>query len=327
MILESGTTDPLKLLPMKYPWAYQHYKVGVGNTWTPSEAAMQNDIELWKSDRLTEAERRVILWNLGFFSTAEGLTANNIILTLYHHIKDPACRMYMIRQTFEEANHIDSFIYIIESLNLDSDYVYNMYKTIPSIKEKDDFVVSLTENIIDNNFDATKDPLGLMQDLIGYYVILEGILFYSGFSMMCALKNKNQMVGVGEQFDWIRKDEAVHVAFGVDLINTIKEEYKGVWTKPIQEQVRNNIERAVGLEEKYVDDCCPVSFAGIPNKLYKDYVRYIADYRLNRLGLKELYKVDNPFPWMSKLNELNKEKNFFEARPNEYAMGTLEDWD
>lgn len=326
MILNNNTTDPLKLLPMRYPWAYQHYKDGVANNWVPSEAPMQSDCEMWKSNKLTETEKRTIMWTLGFFSTGESMTSNNIVLALYKHINDPACRMYLGRQLYEELNHSDSFIYIIDSLNLDSDTVYNAYKEIATINEKDEFVVSLTKNIMDANFDPEKDPASLIDDLIGYYVILEGIMFYSGFSMMLALKNQNKMVGIGEQFDWIRKDEAIHVAFGMDLINTIKKEYPHVWSDKIKQRVIDNIKRAVELEEKYITDAVPVVFAAIPSKLYKQYIQYMADFRLARLGLPSIYNVENPFPWLSKMSELNKEKNFFETKVTEYAQGVLE-WD
>ena len=146
-IINNSKTDPNKILPIRYPWAREYYKSSVANNWTPEEVSMQKDVEQWKSTRvLSEGERRLILWNLGFFSTAESLTANNIVLAVYQHVTNPESRQYMLRQAFEEAIHTDTFIYCCDTLGLDPDEIYNMYLRIPSIKEKDAFVVDLTQD-------------------------------------------------------------------------------------------------------------------------------------------------------------------------------------
>src|SRR6185503_11394023 len=152
-IINGSTTDPNKILPMKYPWARVHYKKGVANNWVPEEVPMQQDVELWKKPgALSEDERRMILWNLGFFSTAESLTANNLVLAIYRHVTNPESRQYLLRQSYEEAVHTDTFIYCCDTLGLNPDDIYNMYETIPSIKEKDDFVVDMTKSVFDPNF-------------------------------------------------------------------------------------------------------------------------------------------------------------------------------
>ena len=138
-IINSSKTDPNKILPMQYPWAREHYRNAIANTWVPEEIPMQDDIEQWKRpDALSQTERRLILWNLGFFSTAESLTANNIVLAVYNHVTNPEARQYMLRQAFEEAVHTDTFIYACDSLGLDPDEIYGMYERIPSIREKDE---------------------------------------------------------------------------------------------------------------------------------------------------------------------------------------------
>jgi len=155
-IIKNSATDPNKILPMRYLWARQHYKDGVANNWTPEEVSMQKDVEQWKHPTfLSDHEKRMILWNLGFFSTAESLTANNIVLAVYRHVTNPECRQYLLRQAFEEAIHTDTFIYCCDTLGLDPDEIYNMYNTIPSIKEKDDFVVELTKRVFDPSFTTT----------------------------------------------------------------------------------------------------------------------------------------------------------------------------
>ena len=329
-IINNTKTDPNKILPMHYMWARQHYKNGVNNNWTPEEISMQKDVEQWKSDRVLEpAERRLILWNLGFFSTAESLTANNIVLAVYNHVTNPEARQYLLRQAYEEAVHTDTFIYCCDTLGLDPDEVFNMYETIPSIKEKDDFVVELTKTVFDPTFttEGTENIQRFVRDLVGFYVIMEGIFFYAGFAMMLALKRQNKMVGIGEQFEYIMRDESIHLAFGCDLINTIKVEFPEVWTPAFQEEIADLIDQAVVLEQKYAYDACPEGLLGINAEQFAQYVDYIADRRLERLGLPKRFHQENPFPWMSQSVDLAKEKNFFETRVTEYQLGGSLDWD
>jgi len=314
---------------MTYMWARQHYKDGVANNWTPEEISMQKDVEQWKSSQITETERRLILWNLGFFSTAESLTANNIVLAVYRHITNPECRQYLLRQAFEEAIHTDTFIYSCDTLGLDPEEIYTMYTTIPSIKEKDDFVVDLTKSIFDPNFhtEGIANTQKFVHDLIGYYVIMEGIFFYAGFAMMLALKRQNKMIGIGEQFEYIMRDESLHLAFGCDVINTIKAENPEVWSPQFQQNVITLIKKAVELEKRYARDACPKGLLGINAEQFCDYVEHIADRRLERIGLPKIYNKENPFPWMSQSVDLNKEKNFFETRVTEYKTAGSLDWE
>ena len=323
-IINSSKTDPNKILPMTYTWAREYYKNGIANTWTPEEIPMQDDIEQWKSSSfLSSKERRLILWNLGFFSTAESLTANNIVLAVYNHVTNPECRQYLLRQAFEEAIHTDTFIYCCDSLGLDPDDIYSMYETIPSIKGKDQFVVGLTQSVDNPDFTTVgeENVQKFLHDLIGFYVIMEGIFFYAGFAMMLALKRQNKMVGIGQQFEYIMRDESLHLAFGCDLINTIIDENPLVWSPDFQTEIRELIIKAVELEKIYARDACPEDTLGINSNLFGEYVEYVADRRLERIRLKKVYGTNNPFPWMSQSTDLNKEKNFFETRVTEYQTG------
>lgn len=329
-IINNSKVDPNKILPMTYLWARQHYKDGVANNWTPEEISMQRDVEQWKSATfLTKTERRLILWNLGFFSTAESLTANNLVLAVYKHVTNPECRQYLLRQAYEEAVHTDTFIYCCDSLGLDPEEIYNMYTMIPSIKDKDDFVIALTTSLFDPTFttDTQEDIQKFIHDLIGYYVIMEGIFFYAGFAMMLALKRQDKMVGIGEQFEYIMRDESLHLAFGCDLINTIKAENPAVWTQKFQDEIVELIKQAVVLEKYYALDACPQGLLGINAEQFCEYVEYIADRRLERIDLPKVYGRKNPFPWMSQAVDLSKEKNFFETRVTEYQTAGSLDWE
>jgi ribonucleoside-diphosphate reductase beta chain len=329
-IINNSKMDPNKILPMRYPWARQHYKDGVANNWTPEEIPMQLDVEQWKSSTLLNAgERRLIMWNLGFFATAESLTANNLVFAVYKHVTNPECRQYLLRQAFEEAIHTDTFIYCCDTLGLDPEEIYTMYQTIPSIEEKDRFVVELTSSIFDPNFttEGASNIRRFIHDLVGYYVIMEGIFFYAGFAMMLALKRQNKMVGIGQQFEYIMRDESIHLAFGCDLINTINAENPWVWTESFQQEIRELVQRAVVLEKQYAYDACPQGLLGINAQQFSDYVEYIADRRLERIGLEKIYGKDNPFLWMSQSTDLSKEKNFFETRVTEYQTAGSLRWD
>ncbi|MFC4549735.1 ribonucleotide-diphosphate reductase subunit beta [Halorussus sp. GCM10023401] len=328
MILDDDKTDPNKILPIEYDWAREYYRAGVDNNWVPEEIPMGEDVSQWKGDALTDPERRLVEWNFGFFSTAESLTANNLVLAVYEHVTSPECRQYLLRQAYEEAIHTDTFIYCCDSLGLDPDYVYGMYDEVPAIEEKDQFVVGLTETLLDDDFELESDAdvRSLLRDLIGFYVVMEGVFFYAGFAMMLGLKRQGKMVGIGQQFEYIMRDESVHLAFGVDLVNAIRAEHLGVWTEEFGAEIASLIERAVELEQVYAREACPDEILGMGPEQFAEYVEYVADRRLRQLDLPETYGTDNPFPWMSEATDLNKETNFFEKQVTEYRSGGSLDW-
>ncbi|MBS0659315.1 MAG: ribonucleotide-diphosphate reductase subunit beta [Verrucomicrobia bacterium] len=329
-LINCKAVDVNQLMPLKYKWAWEHYNNGCANHWMPTEVPMQRDIELWKSNRLTPDERRVIMRNLGFFSTAESLVGNNIVLAIFKHVTNPECRQYLLRQAFEEAIHTHTFHYIVESLSLDQREIFNMYHEVNSIHEKDAFEMTLTEDLIDPNFN-TESVEGIqkfLKNLVGFYVIMEGIFFYSGFVMILSFKRQNRMTGIGEQFEYIMRDESIHLNFGIDLINGIKEENPAAWTPALQQEITDMITRAVELEIAYAQDCLPRGILGLNANLFREYVQHIADRRFERIGLPARYGSKNPFPWLGETMDLQKEKNFFETRVTEYAKagaGTL-DW-
>ncbi len=327
-LLNCRAVDVNQLMPLKYKWAWEHYLNGCANHWMPTEVPMQKDIELWKSNKLSADERRVIMRNLGFFSTAESLVGNNIVLAIFKHITNPEARQYLLRQAFEEAIHTHTFHYICESLALDEREVFNMYHEVNSIHAKDGFEMKLTADILDPGFntDTREGMQRFVKNLVGFYVIMEGIFFYSGFVMMLAFHRQNRMTGVGEQFQYILRDETIHLNFGIDLINGIKSENPTIWTEPFQRELETLISEAVELEIAYAEDCLPRGILGLNAGLFREYVQYIADRRLERIGLRTRFNSKNPFPWMSETIDLGKEKNFFETRVTEYQTGGALSW-
>ncbi len=327
-LINCKSVDVNQLMPLKYQWAWEHYLNGCANHWMPTEVPMQRDVELWKSNRLTPDERRVIMRNLGFFSTAESLVGNNIVLAVFKHVTNPECRQYLLRQAFEEAIHTHTFHYIVESLSLDQREVFNMYHEVNSINDKDAFEMTLTEDLANPNFttDSLEGIQKFIKNLVGFYVIMEGIFFYSGFVMMLSFKRQNRMVGIGEQFEYIMRDESIHLNFGIDLINGVKEENPEAWTSELQAEILAMIEKAVELEIAYAQDCLPTGILGLNANVFNEYVEHIADRRLERIGMKSRWGSRNPFPWLGETIDLGKEKNFFETRVTEYQKTASLDW-
>lgn len=327
-LINCNQVDVNQLMPLKYKWAWEHYLNGCANHWMPTEVPMGKDIELWKSNVLSDDERLVIMRNLGFFSTAESLVGNNIVLAIFKHVTNPEVRQYLLRQGFEEAIHTHTFHYIVESLALDQGEVFNMYNEINTIHAKDEFEMRLTKDILRPDFttETKEGAQKFLENLIGYYLIMEGIFFYSGFVMILSFHRQNKMTGIGEQFQYILRDETVHLNFGIDLINGIKEENPHLWTTEFQDHISNLVKEAVELEYNYAKDCLPRGILGLTAPMFREYVQYIADRRLERIGLKPIYRSKNPFPWMSETIDLGKEKNFFETRVNEYQSAASLTW-
>ena len=323
--------DVNQLVPFKYDWAWQKYLDGSANHWMPQEINMTADVALWKSqDGLTEDERLIVMRNLGFFSTADSLVANNIVLSIYRHITNPECRQYLLRQALEEAIHTHAYQYVIESLGMDEGEIFNMYKEVPSVARKAAWALPFTQFLADQNFKTgtTKDDKTLLRNLIAFYCVLEGIFFYCGFTQILSMGNRNKMTGTAEQFQYILRDESMHVNFGIDMINQIKLENPELWDETMQEEARNMILQGTQLEIEYAEDTMPNGILGMNAESMSEYLRFIANRRLTQIGLDEEFpNATNPFPWMSEIMDLRKEKNFFETRVIEYQTGGALSWD
>ncbi len=323
--------DLNQLVPFKYEWAWKKYLDACANHWMPNEINMSADVALWKSlDGLTEDERIIIKRNLGFFSTADSLVANNLVLAVYRHITNPECRQYLLRQAFEEALHTHAYQYVIESLGLDEAEVFNMYREVPSVARKAEWALPFTQSLSDPNFrtGTPAEDQRLLRDLIAFYVVFEGIFFYVGFTQILSMGRRNKMVGTSEQFQYIMRDESMHMNFGIDVINQIKIENPHLWTTKFQKEIIEMIRHGVDLEAQYAIDTMPRGILGLNASMFREYLEYIANRRLAQIGLPEQYPgANNPFPWMSEMIDLKKEKNFFETRVIEYQAGGTLSWD
>lgn len=327
----NGGTDVNQLVPFKYNWAWDKYLAACANHWMPQEVSMSRDIALWKDPNgLTDDERRLVTRNLGFFVTADSLAANNIVLGTYRHITAPECRQYLLRQAFEEAIHTHAYQYIVESLGLDEGEVFNAYQEIASIRDKDEFLIPFIDILTDPNFKTgtLENDQKLLRSLIVFACLMEGLFFYVGFAQILALGRQNKMTGAAEQYQYILRDESMHCNFGIDLINQIKMENPDLWTVEFREGIQELVKQAVELEYRYAEDTMPRGVLGLNAPMFKEYLRYIANRRCQQIGVEILYPgATNPFPWMSEMTDLKKERNFFETRVIEYQTGGALSWE
>lgn len=322
--------DLNQLVPFKYEWAWQKYLDGCANHWMPQEVNMNHDIALWKSENgLTEDERIIVKRNLGFFSTADSLVANNLVLAIYRLITNPECRQYILRQAFEEAIHTHAYQYCIESLGMDEGEIFNMYHEIPSVARKAAWGLKYTQSLSDPTFKTgtPETDQQLLRNLIAFYCVLEGIFFYCGFTQILSMGRRNKMNGVAEQFQYILRDESMHVNFGIDMINQIKIENPQLWTAEFQQEVTQMLLEGTMLEIEYARDTMPRGVLGMNAAMMEEYLKFICNRRLTQLGLSEQFPgVNNPFQWMSEMMDLRKEKNFFETRVTDYQTGGALSW-
>jgi ribonucleoside-diphosphate reductase beta chain len=328
-IINGKDADVVQLYPMKHTFAWQAYNAGNANHWLPNEISMQLDIEHWKSPTaLTQDERTAFKTVLGFFTTADSIAANNIVMAIYKHVTSPEVRMYLLRQGYEEAIHTHAYQYIVESLGMEEGEIFNMYREVEAIYNKASFILSFNEGIFNPNFKTGtfEADQKFLENLVVACLIMEGIFFYSAFAVMFGFQRQNKLVGAATQIQYIMRDESQHLNFGINLINTIKQEQPELWTPEFQEHVVALVKEATELESTFARTVFPKGIFGMNAEGFKQYIEHIADRRLNSIGLASQYNVANPFPWMSEAADLNKEKNFFETRVVEYQTGGTLDW-
>ena len=327
--------DVNQLVPFKYKWAWDKYLSSCANHWMPQEVNMSRDIALWKDPHgLSEDERRIVRRNLGFFVTADSLAANNIVLGTYRHITNPECRQFLLRQAFEEAIHTHAYQYIVESLGLDEGEIFNAYHEVSSIRDKDEFLIPFIDTLTNPEFRTSmfggteRNDQELLRSIIVFACLMEGLFFYVGFTQILSMGRQNKMTGAAEQYQYILRDESMHCNFGIDLVNQIKLENPHLWTREFKEEITALFRRAVELEYAYAEDTMPRGVLGLNASMFKGYLRFIANRRAQQIGLDPMFpNEENPFPWMSEMIDLKKERNFFETRVIEYQSGGALSWE
>jgi ribonucleoside-diphosphate reductase beta chain len=326
-LLGDETEGVNQILPHRHKWAWELYEQGAANNWMPTEIPMTADIQAWKSnDVLTEDERLVIKRCLGFFAGSESLVANNL-MTLAKWITDPECRQYMARQMYEECLHNHTIVYICDSLDLDIREVYEAYESIPAIKAKDDFLMETTADLNRSDFDTStlEGKRELFRAAFTYWIVCEGTFFYSGFAMLLSLSEK--IPGIAEQIQYTLRDESLHIKFGSNLLNKLKEQYPEIWSEDFEAELTEQLKKAVDLEIAYAQDVLPRGILGLSAEMFVDYMQFIANRRLEALNMSFRYEKDkNPFPWLAEKVDIRKQKNFFETKVTDYqSEGVLDD--
>jgi len=327
-LLGSETEGVNQILPHRNKWAWDLYIKGAANNWMPTEVPMTTDMNNWKSDGvISEDERLVVKRCLGFFAGSESLVSNNLMV-LAKYITDPECRQYMARQMYEECLHNHTIVYICDSLDLDIEEVYEAYETIPSIKAKDDFLLTTTTDISANEFNTQtlEGRRELTKAAFIYWIVCEGTFFYSGFAMLLSMAKK--IPGIAEQIQYTLRDESLHIQFGTGVINKIREQYPDVWTEAFEDELTVILKKAVDLEIAYAQDVLPRGILGLNSNMFVDYMQFVANRRLENLRMKFRYEKDkNPFPWMAETIDLQKQKNFFETKVTDYQSQSVLDDD
>ena len=318
-----------RILPHKHKFAWDLFLKSCANNWMPTEISMQQDIQQWNNNDITDDEKLLVKRCLGFFAGSESLVGNNLLLSAFRFITDAECRQYILRQAFEESLHNLTIVYICDSLDLDIEEVFTAYETIPSIKAKDDFLMQITTDITRQDFkpSSKEGKQEILRNLLTYYIICEGTFFFSGFAMLLALGRQNKLQGVSDQIKYTLRDESSHISFGVYLINTLIEQNPSIWTKAIQAEFIDHMKNAVELEIAYAKDVLPSGILGLNSEMFIDYMHYIGNRRLESINLDYRFPSDkNPFPWLGEVVDVQAMGNFFERRVREYQHGgSLED--
>ena len=268
--------------------------------------------------------------SLGYFSTADSLVANNLVLgsivwSPTRNAGSICCGRRLKRPSIRTPINTAS-----SHLAWMKGEVFNMYREVPSVAKKAAWSISHTHELSDPNFEtgSIEADQQLLRNLIGFYAVTEGIFFYCGFTQILSMGRRNKMTGVAEQFQYILRDESMHLNFGIDVINQIKLENPHLWTEQFKEEATQMILEGTALEIEYARDTMPRGVLGMNAAMMEEYLHFIANRRLTQLGLSEQFPgAQNPFPWMSEIMDLRKEKNFFETRVIEYQTGGALNWD
>jgi ribonucleoside-diphosphate reductase beta chain len=326
----NGKTDVNQLVPFKYKWAWEKYLATCSNHWMPQEINMSRDIATWKDPNgLTEDERRIVKRNLGFFVTADSLAANNIVLGTYRHITAPECRQFLLRQAFEEAIHTHAYQYIVESLGLDESEIFNAYNEVKSIRDKDEFLLPFIAQIME----PTSTPA--RRERPEAAEVADRVRVPDGRPVLLRRLHPDPRARAPEQDDRCGRAVPVHPARRVDALqlrHRPDQPDQGREPAPVECRVQGRNRalflKAVELEYRYAEDTMPRGVLGMNASMFKGYLRYIANRRATQIGLEELFpNEENPFPWMSEMIDLKKERNFFETRVIEYQSGGALSWD
>jgi ribonucleoside-diphosphate reductase beta chain len=311
---QKTSIGPFELKDKQPSFAFKLYQQGCSNSWFPKEISLSQDKHEYDS-KISEMEKHYIKHMLGFFCTAESLVANNISYALYKLLQNPEYKLYLLRQAFEEANHTVTFLYIIDSLGLDRQEIFDMYKTVPAIGAKKDFEEKFTTDIMNQEQISDQE---LFKNLFGFYAIMEGLYFFSGFLIGLSFGRRQLLKGIASLFQYILRDETVHLGFGMQAMRQMLKDKPEIMTDELRAELVDIMKQAVELESDYATVAMPEGILGLNKAYYLQYCQYIADRRMGALKLDPIYRVANPAPWLATQTDLPELVSFFEASSTSY---------
>lgn len=320
LILDPGFD--LTLRPMRYPVFYEMYKAALKNTWTVEEVDFSPDINDLR--KMTPAERHLIQRIVAFFATGDSIVSNNLVLNLYKHINSPEARMYLSRQLFEEALHVQFYLTLLDTYIPDMnerEKAFSAIQNIPSLKKKADFCYKWIDSV--NSLEAADSPekqKGFLLNLISFAACVEGLFFFAAFAYVYFLRSKGLLNGLASGTNWVFRDESCHMNFAFEVIRTVREEAPQLFDEDLNTKVREMIGDAVECEMAFAQDVLSLGVAGLSAGDMRKYLEYVADQRLVTLGLKPVYGAKNPFSFME-LQDVQELTNFFERRVAAYQVG------
>lgn len=332
-VINGKDTMYFNILPLKYQWAYDLYKTMKSNHWEPEDIPMQKDCEQWRSDdgSIAEIDRWIIKMGIGYFSAAEGIVGDNILHVVREVVTAPELKLVLGRHAHEENIHADSLVYMISSLGLNPHECEAMFEDIESIAKKNDFLVSNSRGLRrDLDLTLTEDKQALATNIFLFGQCMEGTQFYGLFGMVLSLYRQNKFPGIGQMFRYTLRDESNHIELLRTLLVDLVSENHDIWTPEFKESLRTLMAQAISLEKDFIHDCLPVDALGLNLEDFLTYIDYIADRRLEGVGLEALNPgVANPLPWLAEMMDIKKEQNFFEGTVTEYrkasSLSTVDD--
>ena len=322
---ESNILDPgfnLTLRPMRYPQFFEMYKDAIKNTWTVEEIDFSDD--LTDLDRkLMPAEKHLISRLVAFFATGDSIVANNLVLNLYEHINSPEARMYLSRQLYEEALHVQFYLNLLDNYIPDADEraaAFAAIDNIPSIRAKAEFCFKWMDSVGDGPLLTAEDRKRFLMNLICFATCIEGLFFFAAFAYVYFLRSKGLLNGLAAGTNWVFRDESMHMNFALEVINTVRAEEPDLFDAELGERITEMLIEAVEAEFMFAQDLLGEGVPGMSTADTRDYLEFVADQRLVQLGLPRRFGSRNPFAFME-LQDVQELSNFFERTVSAYQVG------
>lgn len=323
MLLDPGFN--LTLRPMKYPAFYEMYRNAIKNTWTVEEVDFSTDVTDLRM-RMNAAERHLINRLVAFFATGDSIVSNNLVLNLYKHINAPEARMYLSRQLYEEALHVQFYLTLLDTYIPDineREQAFAAIHNIPSIRKKAEFCLKWIDSINElNQLETKEERRKFLLNLICFAACIEGLFFFAAFAYVYFLRSRGLLHGLAAGTNWVFRDESAHMAFAFEVVNTVRREEPELFDDEMTLQLLDMIEEAVACETQFAEDILSGGVAGLSLADMRQYLEFVADQRLLMLGITPRYGAKNPFAFMD-LQDVQELANFFERRVSAYQVGVV----